>query len=383
MFLHQVKYGALRLLRNRSEIIWILLFPMILGTLFYAAFSNILNSHENFHEIPVAIVLSESEFSKSFQTAADVLGEEGDNQMLSILYTNKINAKRLLEKKEVCGIITADETVSLTVSMDMDSSTMEQSILDSFVKEFNANYSAIQEISITHPQKLNDVLPLLDENTSYLEERNLTDGNMNIMLQYYFNLIAMACLYTSIVGSSISINNQANLSAVGARKNALPVHRFTLLFAEFLSNLIVQFGCLCAVFAYLVLVLKIDPGPHIGLLLLSIFAGCTLGISMGIFVGSMGHMSEGTKMGILIGISMVFCFLSGLMDDSMRPTIENYCPFINKINPAALISDCFYSLNIYSTFERFTTNIITIFTIAILFLIGTFFHIRRDKYASL
>ena len=56
-------------------------------------------------------------------------------------------------------------------------------------------------------------------------------------------------------------------------------------------------------------------------------------------------------------VTMTFCFLSGLMVGDMRMNIENSCPIINKINPAALITDSFYALEIYDTYDRFLTNI--------------------------
>jgi hypothetical protein len=40
----QIKYPLLRLVRNKSNIFWILLFPIILGCLFKIAFSNLGNA---------------------------------------------------------------------------------------------------------------------------------------------------------------------------------------------------------------------------------------------------------------------------------------------------------------------------------------------------
>ena len=49
------KYALLRLMRNKANLFWILVFPILLGCLFKIAFSNITAS-ENFHTIPVAVV---------------------------------------------------------------------------------------------------------------------------------------------------------------------------------------------------------------------------------------------------------------------------------------------------------------------------------------
>ena len=55
MFGHIFKYSMLSDLRVKSLNFWILLFPIILGTLFSLAFGNFSNS-EKFKSIPVAIV---------------------------------------------------------------------------------------------------------------------------------------------------------------------------------------------------------------------------------------------------------------------------------------------------------------------------------------
>ena len=64
------KYALLRLMRNKANLFWILVFPILLGCLFKIAFSNITAS-ENFHTIPVAVVEGDSAdaAAKSSQSA--------------------------------------------------------------------------------------------------------------------------------------------------------------------------------------------------------------------------------------------------------------------------------------------------------------------------
>ncbi len=67
----------------------------------------------------------------------------------------------------------------------------------------------------------------------------------------------------------------------------------------------------------------------------------------------------------------------------MKTIMAQKLPWFNKVNPAAVISDSFYCLNMYSDYERFTEKIITMLVMsAVLALLG-FFMTRRKKYASL
>ena len=55
MFIHNFKYSLKTLFRNKMLIFWTFAFPIILGTLFHLAFSNI-SKTETFDAIDIAIV---------------------------------------------------------------------------------------------------------------------------------------------------------------------------------------------------------------------------------------------------------------------------------------------------------------------------------------
>jgi len=67
----------------------------------------------------------------------------------------------------------------------------------------------------------------------------------------------------------------------------------------------------------------------------------------------------------------------------MKDIIEHTCPIINRINPAALITDCLYSLNMYDTYDRFISDIAIMGIIALFFCFGSFLLLRRNKYANI
>ena len=93
-------------MRNKANLFWILIFPIVLGCLFKVAFSNITES-ESFHTIPVALVSDESINAKAFCTMADALSSEDDNAMLAVTYCNDKKAQKLLKGKKVDGIFYA------------------------------------------------------------------------------------------------------------------------------------------------------------------------------------------------------------------------------------------------------------------------------------
>ena len=376
------KYSILRLIRNKSNLFWILLFPILLGCMFKIAFSNIGKS-ESFQSIPVAIVCEECENADNFRLTVDELSKEGEDQMLSVTYCEEEEALEFLEKKEIDGILYAGDTVKLSISANMGNAQMNQSILKSFVEEYNVSAKIIADTWSTHPEKIPALLDQITKHTAYYEEVSLSRSNTDTYTQYFYNLIAMACLYTAMGGLYIAIENQANLSTLAARKNVSPAKKQVTIIGELAASILFEFILNLLAFLFIVFILQVDMTTRLPFALLAIFVSTMTGICLGFFLGSIGPKSEGGKVGMMFAIVMPCCFFSGLMMGNMRIIVEQHVPFVNCINPAALMSDCFYSLAIYDSMERYTRNILTLLLLSFIFCLGGFLLTRRKKYASL
>lgn len=376
-----LKYNWKLLVRDRGELFWMVLFPIILGTMFKIAFSN-LSADEAFQTIPVAIVDEKGSMSETFLATAEELSS-GKEPFLKVFNCDEKEAKRLLKEQEVDGIIFAGDTVSLTVSAEMQAAALNQSILQTFIEEYQMNYQAISEIGRTDPGRLPELFDIAQESASYNQQVSYGNSDTDVYDQYFYNLLAMVCLYSGMSGCVVAIQNQANLSTLGARKNIAPIHKLKQIAGELVVDLILRFLCVLISLAYIVLVLKIDLTTRLPLALLAIFIGCMTGMTLGFFIGSIGKFSEHLKIGILLAITMIGSFLSGLMMGNMRILVETYCPIINRINPSALITDTFYSLAIYDSLDRYIRNIVTLTLFSVLFTIGGFLITRRKKYADI
>lgn len=381
--IHNFQYSLKRFFRNKSELFWILLFPILLGTMFKMAFGGI-SEAEQFHAIPVAIVCDDSEGAKTFHMVADELGKKGREQFLDITYCEEEKAKDLLSKKKVNGILYASDTVTLTLSDNNGSDNINSNILNCFVQQYHTQQNAIAEIATTHPENLATVVTFLKEENSYIKEVSLSrNEDEDSYTQYFYNLLAMSCLFTSMSGLYIAIYNQENLSELGARKNLSPIHKLKTIVGELTACILSRFCCNLIGFFYVAFVLQVPIMTRLPLEILTLFISCLVGVTSGFFIGNIGKMEEHTRIGIAVAIHMFGCFLSGLMIGNMRQIVEDTCPIINKINPAALISDSFYSIATYDSLNRYFQNIGTLTLWAILFVTIGFFMTRRRKYASL
>ena len=376
------KYALLRLMRNKANLFWILVFPIVLGCFFKIAFSNITAS-ESFHTIPVAVVEGDNADATAFHTMIEQLSGDSEDAMLSATFCDDKKARTLLEKGKVDGIFYTTDTVELAVNSDLSDASINQSILQSLLTQYYLNRDLIVQILTTNPGNIESLVDSIGQSVDTRKEVSLTRNNTDTYDQYFYNLIAMACLYTAMGGINLAINNSANLSSLAARKTIAPAKRAALIGTELLAIILFESLLNMVSFLVIVTVLGIHMTTHLGLAMLTILISTTFSITFGMFLGCVGPKSEGGKTGLMFAVVMPLCFLSGLMMGTMRMVVEKYAPFVNRINPAALISDSFYALNNYDTLTRYTGNILTLLLMTALFLIISILVTRRKTYASL
>lgn len=380
-----IKYTILRLVRNRSNLFWILCFPIVLGTLFKAAFSN-LDTADQFQPIPVAVVgveASDDIHVQTFRETIDTLSKKGDDQMLDVTICDKKKAMKLLEEKKIDGILTCDENIRLTISANMKNSQTNQSILKAFVDQYNIDEAILTDTAIHRPEQMPQMITKMTENISYREEVNYAYHDTGSYTQYFYNLIAMACLYTAIGGVVVTLENQGNLTTIAARKNVSASKKGVSIAGELIATIFVEFILNLLGFLFIIYILKIDMNFRMGLTILAILVSTMTGITLGFFIGSIGKKSQDFKIGMVFAVVMPCCFLSGLMVGNMRMIVEHHAPWFNYVNPAALISDCFYSLTAYESLNRYYTNLLTLCAFTVIFTLGGIILTRRNRYASL
>ncbi len=376
MFLQNYSYSLLRMARQKYQLFWCIAFPIILGTLFKVSFGDINETEYMFHQIPVAYVEGEN--------AGEEFGElleqlEESEELIKVQKTGEAEAEQLLRDGEVEGIFKEDGEIALVVKEE----GINTSVLKSILEQYEQVVTAFTNIAAVHPEKMQAVVEGIGEEWNYLKETGTIDGDMDMMKDYFYALIAMNCLYGCFAGIDAAIGFKADLSDLAARRVAASTNRFTIMLAEILAKITGQFVCCVIGAGYLEYALGIHLGEETGRIALIILAGSSVGVMTGIFMGSIGNMKESVKEGLCIGFTMLNCFLAGLMLDGMYQYVEQHAPLINRINPAALIVKAFYSLNIYDTYARYNQCMMTLVGITVLLCAGSYLLVRRERYASI
>lgn len=389
MFLHNFKYSLKILLRNKALLFWTFIFPIILGTFFNMAFSNI-EKEESLNIIDIAIVDSHfyqdnDIYKKTFAYLSD---KNNKGRLFNTVVTDLDNAKKLLTDNKITGyLLFSLDDVRIVVFKNGINETILKYVVDEIESQKVVSSNLIKkEIinnngEVNYSDLINKINDLLSDNQVKLN--NISNKNLSYTMVEFYTLIAMATLYGSIIAMTATNKAIANVSNVGMRSSVAPIKKSTMLLGGFLASYIVQVIGLSLLFIYTIFVLKVDYGNNFLAVVLLSLAGSLVGLSLGVAVATLIKSSEGTKTGIIIAITMFWSYLSGMMGISTKYLFDKNLPFLNKLNPANMITDGFYSLYYYGVGNRFEKDVISLIIFSVMLFLVSLISLRRQKYDSI
>lgn len=379
MFSHLFKGRLKCILRNRGVIFWTLCFPLILATLFHLALSNVQKA-EGFQMIPIAVVNNQAfQDEKNFREVLDTIGAQ-EKPLFKTAYVKEEEAVSLLDKGEIQGYIKVTSRPELMVKTP----GINQTIIKIFLEEYEQNKLIVATLLKENPTALKGgLITALSGKQTYLQEDPISKSNPDTLLNYFYALIGMSCVYGCFLGLNEIMVIQGNLSKEAARLNVAPIHKLKVLIPSLLAAYVIQVINISILLVYLNGALGIEFGNQIIPMLLICLLSSAMGITLGAFVGALNKKSEGIKIGLLMGITMLGSFLTGMMQSDIRYMVNKNLPILQYLNPVALVSDSFYALYYYDGYDRYIINMSLIGIFTIIFAIGTYIIIRRQKYVSL
>ena len=382
MFFHNVKYNLKALFKNKGLIFWSFAFPIIMATLFNMAFGNWEES-EKFTSINIGIVTNE--YFDNNIIAKNVFNSlsDGDNKIFNITYASKDEVTNLLTDKKIEGII---EYTNSKPSIIINSNSVSSTIIKSVVDEIETNNTIFSDLmksgqyaSNNMEEQVNKIIERINSTT--INTKDISVKKLDIAVIEYYSLLAMTCLYGGFIAMSAISNSLASASNRGKRVAISPIKKSMAILSSLCASFIVQ---LIGALLLLIYINIIGVNLHTNLISLFVITilGVLSGISIGLIVSVMINKSEDTKLGIIIAISMALSVLSGMTGVSLKYVIDSKLPFINKINPAAMITDGLYAVY-YENSARFLNNIISLIIFISLLIVISILYMRRKKYDNI
>lgn len=389
MFWHLYKYRLKVLFKDKVTLFWTGIFPIILGTFFYLAFSDISEKAENISAINVAISVEENKGNaeeivksdKSFIVFVDSMVSEG---YFKVDYTDYDTANEMLADEKVDGILLVESTEKgVSSSLVFAKSGMNQTILKYIINTYNQGMMVAENTAINAPDRLEAVIAEINNNESVNKTISATVGDMDPYNQYYFALFAMTCMFGATFGLINTAHSQADQSAVGTRRAASPTKKMAMVMSEYFAAVTITELLFGVLLAYLTFILKVNIGNKYGLIIIASIMASLMGVALGYFFGVVLKGKQGFKDGVMMATILFLNFLAGLMMGNMKYIIEKTCPIVNRINPAAIISDCFYSICVYDDMGIYIRCITSMGIWTVILAVSSIVILRREKYANL
>lgn len=379
MFWNIYSKRLLSSIRNKDQLIWIWAFPLIMSTLFYFCLSAVSQS-DSLESVPVGVITDTAyEENQMFSQVLEQVSS-GEDAILKVTeYAQRDKADSALEKGDIDGyILIRENTPQLVVKQD----GMNQTILKSFLDRYVQTEGNIRAIMEKNPGYALDLEEIMGGDT-LTEEISLSSQPYSPVINFYYALMAMVCMYGGMQGLTSITYLQGNLSALGARRMMAPLGRIRVIFYDLLASATVHMMSLLFLLFYITVILKVDFGDRLPLLVLTCLAGTILGVAFGTVVSCLSKLGENMKVGILVSITMVCCFGAGMMVSGMKYIVDQNMPIISWLNPAARISDAFYCLYYFDDYQRYCQNIAVIMAMAAGMFLLSAFSLRRQNYESI
>lgn len=382
MFFHNLKYSLKSLIKNKGLLFWTFLFPLLMATLFNMAFGNWVES-EKFESIDIAII--KNSYYEDNEVAKRVFESisSGEDRVFNITYVSDDVALKLLNDDKITGYIKYyDGGSDITVKSNGVSATIIKSVVDE-IDTYNVMFNDLVEKELTSSF---DIDKAVTEAINGIENiqvktKDVSVKKLDIAVIEYYSLLSMTCLYGGFIALTCISNSLASISSRGKRVEVAPTKKSVIILSSLLSSFIVQMIGVLLLLAYLKLIGVNLYANALGLMVVTVL-GVLAGIALGLLISVVNNKNEGVKFGIVIAVSMACSVLAGLTGVSLKYVVDSNFPIINKINPAAMITDGLYALY-YEDISRFNYNMISLIIFVVVLVFISVVSLRRKKYDSI
>lgn len=385
MFFHTFLYRLKCMVRDREMMFWTLIFPLILGTFFNLAFSN-LTQGEIFGTIPLAVIDNEAfEQDERLQEIMKAVSQTDDPDSKPFFEYSKVSEERALEllrTRQIAGYIDFEGDIEITVR----GSGIPQTITKEFFDEY-LQRTAVAETIISQSDNPGEIAAglsaFLMEEADYLthDEEGLFFPDLTVI--FFYSLIGMACFYGAFTGIKEVNAIQADFSPEAVRLNVAPIKKLRTFISSVAAASLIQLASIMILLFYLAVVIGVDFGNNLLPVLAVCIVGCVCGVAYGAMIASLIRAKEGIITAIVIGTTMFFSFLAGMMRPEVKYAVTDAFWPVAYLNPVNVITDALYSLYYFETYTRYFVNMAVIVAFTLLFAVVTVIRLRRLKYASI
>lgn len=391
------RYTLLWMMRSPGIVIWSLVFPIVLSSVFMLMFGP-LDDAVDMDPMRVAVVdEGDSPQDEAFDAFIDAVGS-GDDRLLDVTHVSTAAEAEALVQENAgsddpyIGYVTLEDgeprvyVVGSTSMSGMEG--MQSSILTLIMDEYVSKAAVVQRIIDDDPMALADpaVIGAVLEPLRATVQVTVTESQPKESVRYYFALLGMAALFGGATGLVACQRLKPNSGALGARRAVGAVSHGRAVGGTLLACWFLSFACLLVVFAYLRVVVGVDFAGRDVACIAAIAVSALAATALGCAISAIPRLPEEGKSGILTGIvcfASLFAGLYGQPTMELADTIAAQFPASELVNPAAQITQAFYSIMYYDSYEPLIGHLAVLCIMAAVLFLLSAHALRRQRYASI
>ncbi|MDU1020381.1 MAG: ABC transporter permease [Bifidobacterium breve] len=378
-------------LRNRSALFWMTVFPIVLATMFNGLFGGLAEAYE-LKPVPMAVIedtrWQQADGARTFvdalagetESASDDTTYAGiDQKLLTITTVGTVKeAEQRLADGTANGYLTADNngrlamTVSRETAVTAKDSTQNSGLdislaaLRGVIDLYNRTDAVTRQTIADNPQAAlsRNFWNSVGQNVDMTHETTLTHFQPDAIARYYYALLAMSCMMA--MGYSIS--------TVAAAQ------------ANFLSCWLCSSVALSIALAYIRLACNVSLGGREPAAIFAVIIASFMTSSAGTLLGAVPKLSYDTKYGLSSGIACILSLFTGLYGGfamQISDWIARNAPILGTINPAQQVTNLFYDILYYDSYQPFITTCAILLAMSAVFLLAGIAMLRRQRYEHL
>lgn len=363
-----VKLTVKTLLMTPSAVIWTLLFPIVLSTVFAVMFGA-LKEGDAIEAVPVAVVQDDAWDDSGFAAVVESLAAGSDALLDVHAVSDAERARELLADGAVDGIyavatdgtcrLMLPEAASAAQAQSDPSFEINRSILEMVASSYLQNEALLAD-AVAHDPTLLGKPELVERallQVTSVRAVSLTHSQPDEGVRYFYALLGMTAVFAMQLAGDMVWRLQPLSSDTAARRAVSGTSRMRQLVPTVIGCWLVTTAFLLVAFAYMCAIAHIDATGRAGLCVVGIMAASLLSASIGACVGAMpGRMDAGARSGVLTVLSCAFSLFAGLYGTrcmELADAVAKAFPASRWINPVTLIRDMFYSIYYYDDLGPF------------------------------
>ena len=378
-----LKYFLKMVLRNKTTLLWGLIFPIALMGLYKLTFGNIVSTENTLDPRKADVVLDgEGLYQENFKAMMDELSKNDSEEglRLEVSYTDEKTASEKLDNKEIdfYYYVNDDEVVvHLQEKYGIATGMIAREIADTY----KFNMDIINECLKNDPSKITEITDSLNDRLSYISVEN--DEGTNMYMWYYISTLVMGILFDYALGIRVLSTIRADVAGSAMRVSLSSSSKTKMVLYCLIAQVLSSLAKTTIHVLFMQFVVGIDILSNLGIIIVAIIATTVFSICFGILLGMFFKGDVQSRENKTLGIVMLMVFMSGEMIVTLPGYIERYAPIINRINPATIFNKIFYRIVLCENNGDLATNLLILAASSVVMLAASIIILRRETYASL